>query len=66
MAKRLYRSTTQKMLGGVCAGLANYFELDISLMRLIFVAVALVTALFPMTLFYIIAWIVIPAQPQEG
>jgi phage shock protein C len=66
MAKRLYRSTTHKMLGGICAGLANYFDLDISLMRLIFVAVALVTALFPMLLFYIIAWIVIPSQPQEN
>ena len=66
MAKKLYRSSTQKMLGGVCSGLANYFDLDISLMRLIFVAVALVTALFPMTLFYIIAWIVIPSQPQES
>lgn len=65
MAKNLYRSSTQKMLGGVCAGLANYFDIDTSLMRLIFVAVALVTALFPMILFYIIAWIVIPVQPQE-
>lgn len=66
MANRLYRSTTHKMLGGVCSGLAAYFDLDISLMRLIFVGVALVTALFPMTLFYIISWIVIPAQPQEN
>jgi phage shock protein C len=66
MAKKLFRSTTQKMLGGVCAGLAGYFDLDISLMRLIFVAVALVTALFPMLLFYIIAWIVIPAQTPEN
>lgn len=66
MAKKLYRSSTQKMLGGVCAGLANYFDIDLSLMRLIFVGVCLITALFPMILFYIIAWIVIPAQPQEG
>ena len=66
MAKRLYRSTTHKMLGGVCAGLADYFDIDISLMRLIFVAVALVTVLFPMLLFYFIAWIVIPSQPQDS
>jgi phage shock protein C len=66
MAKRLYRSTTQKMLGGVCAGLASYFDIDTSLMRLIFVAVALVTVLFPMLLFYVIAWIVIPPQPQDS
>ncbi|MGB9906644.1 MAG: PspC domain-containing protein [Candidatus Saccharicenans sp.] len=65
MAKRLYRSVQQKMLGGVCAGLAEYFDLDISLVRLIFVGVALLTAILPMVLFYLIAWLVIPAQPKE-
>ncbi|MDI6699313.1 MAG: PspC domain-containing protein [Candidatus Saccharicenans sp.] len=65
MAKRLYRSVQQKMLGGVCAGLADYFDLDISLVRLIFVGVALLTAILPMVLFYLIAWLVIPVQPKE-
>ncbi|RFT15315.1 MAG: hypothetical protein OP8BY_0424 [Candidatus Saccharicenans subterraneus] len=55
----------QKMLGGVCAGLADYFDLDISLVRLIFVGVALLTAILPMVLFYLIAWLVIPVQPKE-
>ena len=64
MAKRLYRSTSQKMLGGVCGGLAEYFDVDVSIFRLLFVATCLVTALFPMTFFYIIAWIVIPQQPK--
>jgi phage shock protein C len=36
--------------------------MDVSLVRLIFVAVCLVTALFPMTLFYLIAWIVVPME----
>jgi phage shock protein C len=62
MPKKLYRSVSQKMLGGVCGGLAEYFEMDVSLIRLIFVAVCLVTALFPMTLFYLIAWIVVPVE----
>lgn len=62
MAKRLYRSTAQKMIGGVCGGLAEYFDIDVSLVRLIFVGIALVTVLLPMTVFYIIAWIVIPVQ----
>ncbi|MBC7350069.1 MAG: PspC domain-containing protein [Candidatus Aminicenantes bacterium] len=65
MAKRLYRSVQQKMLGGVCAGLAEYFDLDISLVRLIFVGAALLTAILPMVLFYLIAWLVIPVQPKE-
>ncbi len=65
MAKRLFRLVEQKKLGGICAGLADYFDLDISLVRLIFVGVALITGILPMVLFYLIAWLVIPAQPKE-
>ena len=64
MAKKLTRSTHNKMLAGVCSGMAEYFDLDVSLVRLIFVAMDLVTGLVPMFLFYIIAWIVIPAETQ--
>ncbi len=62
MAKRLYRSTTQKMLAGVCGGLAEYFDSDVSIVRLLTVGLALVTAVLPMFFFYIIAWIVIPLE----
>ena len=61
-AKRLYRSANQKMLGGVAGGLAEYFDMDVSLVRLLFVALAVVTAFFPMVLFYLIAWIVVPME----
>jgi phage shock protein C len=60
MAKKLYRSASQKMLGGVCGGLAEYFNIDVSIVRLLLVGLALVTAVLPMTFFYIIAWIVVP------
>lgn len=60
MAKKLFRSEKNKMIGGVCAGLAEYFDIDISLVRLIFVALTLISAVFPMLIFYLIAWIVIP------
>ena len=66
MAKRLYRSISQKMLGGICGGLAEYFDVDVSIIRLLFVGLTLVTALFPMTFFYIIAWIVVPLQPRTA
>lgn len=55
------------MLGGVCGGLAEYFDVDVSIIRLLLIGVALVTAVLPMTFFYIIAWIVVPlaaAKPQ--
>ncbi len=65
MAKKLTRSLEGRMIGGVCAGLASYFDIDVSLVRLIFVGITLITALVPMVIFYIIAWIVIPAEKAE-
>ena len=41
MEKKLYRSKTERKLAGVCGGLAEYFNMDVSLMRLISVLVAL-------------------------
>ena len=64
MAKTLYRLMDKKMIGGVCAGLAEHLDIDLSVMRLIFIGLWLLTALFPMVLFYIIAWIVIPEAPS--
>jgi phage shock protein C len=52
------------MIGGVCAGLAEYLDIDATLIRLLFVAVGLITALFPMFLFYIIAWIIVPVKEE--
>jgi phage shock protein C len=63
MAKKLYRSQTNKMVGGICGGLADYFDMDVSLLRLLFVAFTLLTALFPFLIFYIVAWIVVPPEP---
>jgi len=65
MNKRLYRSKTKKMIAGVCGGLADYFDIDVSLVRLIFVAISLVTAVIPMVIFYIIAWIILPVEEPE-
>ncbi len=65
MAKRLTRSLNRKMLGGVCGGFADYFDIDPSLVRLIFVGLALVTAVLPMLIFYVIAWIVVPLEPIQ-
>lgn len=65
-AKRLFRSMDHKMLGGVCAGLADYFDIDVSLVRLAFVGIAILSALFPMFIFYIIAWLVIPVETRPS
>ncbi len=64
MTKKLYRSEKERMLGGVCGGLAEYLEIDVNIMRLIFIAAGLLTVLFPMVIFYIIAWIIVPAEEE--
>jgi phage shock protein C len=66
MAKKLYRSVNQKMLAGVCGGLAEYFDIDVSIVRLLLIGGALLTAVLPMVFFYIIAWIVVPQQQPQS
>jgi phage shock protein PspC (stress-responsive transcriptional regulator) len=61
--KRLYRSIDDKVIGGVCAGLANYFNIDASLVRIIAVLLLLIPP-FPALLAYIIMWIVVPKTPD--
>ena len=61
--KRLYKSTTDKKLCGVCGGLAKYFDIDSTLVRLAVVLVSLFcgTGL----LAYIIAALVMPKEPEN-
>ena len=59
--KRLTRSVTHKMIGGVCAGLAEYLNVDPTLVRLVFVFLFL-AGIFPCVLAYIISWMVIPPE----
>jgi len=66
MEKKLFRSQARKMLGGVCGGLGEYFDIDVTLIRLIFVAITLVTAIIPMMIFYLIAWIIIPVEEPKS
>lgn len=62
MAKKLTRSLNQKMLGGVCGGFAEYFDVDVTIVRLIFVALTLLTAVIPMLIFYVVSWVVVPVE----
>lgn len=60
MGKKLYRSQDRKMIAGICGGLGEYLNVDANLVRLIFVALGLFSAIFPMVIFYIIAWVIVP------
>jgi len=50
------------MIAGVIAGLAEYFGLDVTLARIIYVLVSIFSAAFPGILVYIICWILIPDE----
>ena len=61
MEKRLYKSKTDKKLDGECAGIAKYFNIDPTLIRLVWVIFALAAG--GGVLAYIIAAIVMPREP---
>lgn len=61
--KKLYRSQTDRWLLGVCGGLGEYFEIDPTLIRILFIVFALVFG--GGLLLYLILWIIIPMKPPE-
>lgn len=61
--KRLYRSRKERILGGVCGGIAEYLETDPTIVRLI--AVLLILLAGSAIVAYLIAWIVVPEKPKE-
>lgn len=63
--KRLYRSKKEQMLGGICGGLAEYIDVDPSIIRLVFVVLIVLSGgLF--LLVYIAAWVIVPVSPEES
>lgn len=61
--KRLVRPHAGRKIAGVCAGFAEYFDLDVALVRLVALITALMTGVG--LLAYPIAWIVMPAEPEK-
>ncbi len=62
--KKLYRSKTERNLAGVCGGIAAYFNIDPTIIRLIWVFVSLMSASIPGILIYFICALVIPEEPD--
>jgi phage shock protein C len=58
-AKRLRRSRN-RMIAGVCAGLAEWLGWDVTVVRVLYVVVSIVSMAFPGTLVYLILWVVMP------
>ena len=60
MEKKLHRDEHRKVVGGVCAGLAEYFDIDVSIVRLVFLLSLLLKG--GGGLIYIVLWIVLPKR----
>jgi phage shock protein C len=58
--KPLRRSRTDRVIAGVVGGLAEYFGIDPTLLRVIYVVVSIVSAAFPGALVYVLMWLLVP------
>ncbi len=63
--KKLYKSSTDKKLCGVCAGVANFFNIDPTIVRAVYAIAAIFTTGFPFTLLYIILAFILPEDNGE-
>jgi phage shock protein C len=61
---KLMRSHAEKKIAGVCAGLGQYFDLDVSLVRILCFFITLATGVCPGVVTYLLAWIIIPQEPE--
>lgn len=63
--KRLYRSITDRKIAGVCGGLATYFNIDSTIVRLLWIAGMIATGVLPGAFIYLIAALIIPKEPKK-
>lgn len=62
MNKKLYRSKKNRIIAGVCGGIGEYFNVDPTLIRLLWLLISVMSAGSGLVA-YIIAWIIIPEEP---
>jgi phage shock protein C len=60
----MYLSSSDKKISGVCGGIAEYFDIDSTLVRLAWIIVTVVTGIIPGIIGYLIAAIVMPQRPE--
>lgn len=64
--KRLYRSRDNRMISGVCAGIAEYFGWDPTLVRVGYVLISMGSVFFPGILAYLVMMVVVPERPADS
>jgi phage shock protein PspC (stress-responsive transcriptional regulator) len=65
-ANPLRRSRTDRMIAGVCGGLARWLGWDATLVRVLYVVVSILSAAFPGLIAYVILWVVMPEEVDAG
>lgn len=60
--KRLFRLTYDKKIAGICAGVARYLNVDVTLVRILTVAIVCVTGFVPGAIAYLLAWAIMPVD----
>ena len=63
---KLFRNINSKVIGGVASGLADYLQIDVTIVRVLFVLGFFIPAPFPIVFFYIILWMIMPASPKHS
>ncbi len=61
--KRLYRSQTDKKIAGIFGGIAEMYDMDPSVLRLVMVFLGFATGIVPLLVTYVVGWIIIPKGP---
>jgi phage shock protein C len=62
--KKLMRTRSDRKIGGVCAGMGHYFDLDVIVVRLIWAFLTLISGIVPGIVVYVLAWIIVPQEPD--
>lgn len=62
--RKLYRSRTNRQVAGVCGGLGQYFNVDVTLIRVLFIVLAVFGGAG--ILIYVAMWIIVPREPLAG
>jgi phage shock protein PspC (stress-responsive transcriptional regulator) len=65
MERKLTRSKQDRMVGGVCGGIAEYFGWPSWMVRFLYVLVSLLSAAFPGILIYVLLWIFMPEKTAD-
>ncbi len=64
--QRLARSTGDRLIGGVCGGIAEFFGWSPTRVRIVYVLASIVSAAFPGIIIYVILWLLMPPESGPG